>query len=301
MGLPMPLSRRFVLKSVSMLAIGMATPAFSIDIPNVTLSLLGESDASHRFEERRHQTADGRRYRVLLAIPKAASPPAGNPIIYMLDGNAAFAALTVERLAAVPNLIVAAIGYEGDKAFDVDARSRDYTPPLPGQTAATPDPQRPGRLVGGAPVFLDTLTGEMRTLVETGLSVDGARRTLWGHSYGGLFTLYTLFSQPNAFAAYVPVSPSMWWGEGSVEHFEQQAPRRQGAPAGLLVMLGDSESRSNQPRLEQPQPAPATMALIERLSQRDDLQVSSRVLEGAQHGQTLSLSLPFALHFAATL
>lgn len=294
------IGRRAVLGGAGMVALSMATPVFSIDIPDVSLPLLGAESATHRFEERHHDTADGRRYRVFLAVPKAAAPGSGAPILYMLDGNAAFAALSVEQLARVPGVIVAAIGYEGEKAFDVNARSRDYTPPLPGQTAPVPDPQRPARLIGGAPAFLRTLTDDLRAAVEAGLAVNAEARTLWGHSYGGLFTSYALLTRPDAFSGYVAVSPSLGWGEGVMTQIEAQAQPHTGEPAQVLVMLGDMESRSGQPKLEIPRPSPATMAFIERLEQRDDLRVTHRVFGGAQHGQTLALSLPFALELAAS-
>lgn len=293
------ISRRAVLYGAGMVAFAMATPAFSIDIPDVSLPLLGEENATHRFEERHHVTADGRRYRAFLAVPKAEVPASGAPILYMLDGNAAFAALSVEQLAAVPDLVVAAIGYDGEKAFDVNARSRDYTPPLPGQTEPIPDPQRPARLIGGAPAFLETVTGDLRSAVEDGLAINAQRRTLWGHSYGGLFAAYALLTRPDAFSAYVPVSPSLGWGDGVMAEIEAHAAPHTGEPATVLVMLGDMESRSGQPRLETPSPSPATMVFVERLGQRDDLQVTSRVFEGAQHGQTLGLSVPYALELAA--
>lgn len=283
-----------------MVAFAMATPVFSIEIRDVSLALLGHDTATHTFEERHHETADGRRYRIFLALPTAGAPAAGRPIIYMLDGNAAFAALTAEQLAEHPNLIVATIGYEGDKAFDVNARSRDYTPPLPGHTAPVIDPQRPERLMGGAPAFLETLTGDLRAAIEAGLSVDPQKRTLWGHSYGGLFTTYALLTQPNAFNSYAPTSPSLGWGDGVMEQVEAAAQLHTGTPANVLVMLGDMESRSGQPKLETPLPSPVTMAFIERLAQRVDLRVAHRVFEGAQHGQTLALSLHYALELAAS-
>lgn len=292
------LSRRAVLLGAGMVAFAMATPVFSIEIRDVSLALLGHDTATHTFEERHHETADGRRYRIFLALPTAGAPAAGRPIIYMLDGNAAFAALTAEQLAEHPNLIVATIGYEGDKAFDVNARSRDYTPPLPGHTAPVIDPQRPERLMGGAPAFLETLTGDLRAAIEASLSVDPQKRTLWGHSYGGLFTTYALLTQPNAFNSYAPTSPSLGWGDGVMEQVEAAAQLHTGTPANVLVMLGDMESRSGQPKLETPRPSPYTMSFIERLVQRDDLKVSSRVFEGAQHGQTFGLSLPLALALA---
>lgn len=291
------ISRRAVLAAMSMLTLSMTTPGFSIEIAEADLSLLQADSSTHRFEQRQYAAANGK-YRILLCVPKAVPKDGGYSVLYLLDGDAAFAALSVEQLAAVPNLVVAAIGYDGDKAFDVKARSRDYTPPHLGQTAPEPDPLQPERLVGGAPQFLDYLTGGIREVVEAGIEVEATKRTLWGHSFGGLFTLYALFTRPGTFDRYVAVSPSLWWGNGALQRFEDDAvPRR--TPAVLKVLLGDRENRSTEPPLEHPRPAPATMAMIDRLHARQDLLVESQVFKGARHGETLALSLPFALELAA--
>ncbi|MCX2717543.1 alpha/beta hydrolase-fold protein [Helicobacter sp. MIT 21-1697] len=40
------------------------------------------------------------------------------------------------------------------------------------------------------------------------------KELLFGHSFGGLFVLYTLLHKPRSFNHYVCASPSLWWGEG---------------------------------------------------------------------------------------
>ena len=55
--------------------------------------------------------------RLFLAVPKAPAPERGWPILYLLDGNAAFDFLTAALLEGAPGLIVAGIGYDTDKQF----------------------------------------------------------------------------------------------------------------------------------------------------------------------------------------
>lgn len=265
-------------------------------------AVVAEPADSHSHGWRRHDLTlpSGHAYRLLVATPTSPPPPGGYPVLYLLDGNAAAASLSPELLAQWPDLVLVAVGYQTSRAFDTAARSRDYTPPLRGQAGAGPDPERAGRLVGGAQAFLGALVGPLRRQAEAGLPIDASRRTLWGHSYGALLTLYALFTAPDAFARYLPVSPSLWWGDGVMADLEQAAAARPGPAAEVLVMLGDMESRSGQPPLAAPRPAPLTLALIERLAARPDLAVSSQILAGAQHGPALRLSLPYALALAAS-
>lgn len=260
-------------------------------------ALLTAPPATHTTETRVVEGDDGRVYRLFIAKPREAAPDAGYPVMYMLDGNAAFGRIEPALLAQFPGLALVGIGYDVDTAFDGDTRSLDYTPPPAGQTGPLTSPDRPGRQIGGAAQFLDRVTGYIREAAEDGLNVDPARRTLWGHSYGGLFTLFALFNRPDAFHNYVPVSSSIGFADSAITAFEATAPRA-GETKRVLVMMGDMESRSGQPTLAEPRPSPAALETVERLKQRDDLEISSRVLEGAQHGPALGMSLPFAMEFA---
>ena len=77
----------------------------------------------------------GHGYRIFMAVPALAPPPEGYPVLYVLDGNAAFpvaaflarsAASRQEVTGHSPPLVVG-IGYPGQQDFDVPARRRDYT------------------------------------------------------------------------------------------------------------------------------------------------------------------------------
>lgn len=80
-------------------------------------------------------------------------------------------------------------------------RTRDFTP--------TEDDQRyPGS--GGAEAFLQFLREELQPSVDKVIGTAGYE-VLFGHSFGGLFTLYTLKTAPDTFDAYIAASPSIWW------------------------------------------------------------------------------------------
>jgi predicted alpha/beta superfamily hydrolase len=93
-------------------------------------------------------------------------------------------------------------------------------------------------------------------LIEAQYRVDRRRQALFGHSYGGLFVLHTLFARPAAFQTYVAASPSIWWGgrfvltqlpaalDGAagaprvlltVGALEQAAPGADASPRGLML------------------------------------------------------------------
>lgn len=274
----------------------------------------------YRFEQWALDAADGaRRYRVQLAVPRRAAPAAGFPVLYMLDGNAAFAALTAEQLLALeqggtPPVIVA-IGYATDLRFDTTARAYDYTPPVPGP-GPTVDIGAHDRPAGGADIFLALIEQQIKPAVRARVAVDPAQQSLWGHSYGGLFVLHTLLRHPAAFQRYIAADPSFWWHDGFILQEERQAAAL--APgACLLVMSGASAAAA-------PASAPAPVRLgidpaavqrmraarsavppetarefVARQAQRDGVQASWREFEGASHGAMLGLSVDPALQIAS--
>lgn len=254
---------------------------------------LGIFDAgvpTHRLEQRRVTTC-GRTFRIFLAIPQNPPGKQGYPLLYMLDGNAAFDALTADHLAAAPNLALAGIGYETQLRFDVLARTLDYTP------AETPFAAN-GRKTGGAGAFLNLLIGELRAEAESGLAVDSSRRALWGHSLAGMCTLYCLLTRPGAFRRYMSVSPSIWWNDEWMLDFEARTILPE-SEAEVLVMLGDSERRSNPNGPHWEGPAPHTLEMVERLKRRTGFQVGHDIFAGLGHAATLPASLGPAMALAA--
>lgn len=237
-------------------------------------------------------------HRLFLAVPRGAPPVGGWPILYLLDGNAAFDFLTPEHLAAAPGLMLAGIGYDTDRQFAREQRTLDFTAPDGPGDGLRPDPVHPGRMAGGAGLFLERLTGPLREAAEAAAPVDPARRSLWGHSFGGLFTLYALLTRPQAFARYAAISPSIWWDEALIRRVANGAGRMV-APPPLLVALGDREKRSGSDGPPPDGPAPATMQFVADLRDRQGLAPDVHVLPGLVHIETIAGSLPLALSFAA--
>lgn len=290
------LGRRALLACLPMLAAAPAAFA-QVVIPSASLDIFETPTATHRLAQRLATLPDGAVYRLFSAIPVQAPPAAGYPILYALDGNAAFDLLTPETLALAPDLVIAGIGYDTHLRFAVEERALDYTPPLPGGGVA-PDPARPGRLLGGAEQFMSRLTGPLRAEIEAGLPVDPRRRTLLGHSLAGLFALHGLLIHPQAFRRYAAISPSIWWGGDRLPPADHAAPDADSTMRELLVALGDREQRSGSTGPAPTGPAPQTLEFVERLSERGDIRVRLEVLRGRQHGETFAASLPSALGFA---
>jgi predicted alpha/beta superfamily hydrolase len=152
---------------------------------------------------------NGQRYRLFVSVPEGPVPPGGYPVLYVLDGNAAFVVAALmnrgvaarrERTGVAPALVVG-IGYPGEEDFHVAARTRDYTP--------TPRDTPAGG--GGADRFLDVLEREIKPLIAARHPVDARRQALFGHSFGGLLVVHALFTRPAAFSHYLASSPSLWW------------------------------------------------------------------------------------------
>ncbi|KAF1023547.1 MAG: Ferri-bacillibactin esterase BesA [Paracidovorax wautersii] len=276
----------------------------------------------YRFSDVRCASADGqRRYVVRMAVPERAAPAAGHALVCLLDGNAAFAALTLEQLAALDATgtppVIAAIGYDTALGFDVQARSFDYTPPLdaPGVTLAE---RARGRIGGGAELFLDLLQTQLLPGIARHAPIDPQRRALWGHSFGGLLALHTLFTRPALFSRYAVADPSMWWHDGYLLHHALRAtPPALARPVRLLVMAGSSAAevaaagprplrpgidpevaaRARAERRCVPPDAARQMAL--RLQDWPGLAVDYQGFPGISHGPLLATSLGPALVFCS--
>jgi tetratricopeptide (TPR) repeat protein len=65
---------------------------------------------------------------------------------------------------------------------------------------------------GGASTFLDFLTEELKPWVESHYRTQPFS-VLVGHSFGGLFITQVLIEDPEAFEAYISISPSLFWDD----------------------------------------------------------------------------------------
>ena len=244
-----------------------------------------------RSEVRDVTSKAGATYRVYIAWPEAPPPPGGYPVLYLLDGDEAFAvtAEAANRFGPYWGLepgIVVAVGYPSGSR-----RMEDYTPP--GSDPAVP----PGAKVGGANAFLTFLGDELMPSVEAGNHIDPARRTLMGYSQGGLFTLHALFHRPELFARYVAASPSIWFADkaelAALPLFEKRMAKGDLHPR--LVLTAGQYEQSPAPGMEND---PAWLK-IAALSVRAAMADNARAL-AARLAKVPGISVSFTLNAGET-
>ncbi|WP_296259817.1 MULTISPECIES: alpha/beta hydrolase [unclassified Pseudomonas] len=252
--------------------------------------------AYYRFERLNLDSADGQRhYRLDIGIPRTSPPATGYPVMYLLDGNNVMAELQEDWLgelhAGTPPLLVM-IGYDIDGTYDGEQRTRDYT----GTTCDA---------------FLRLLDKTIKSDVQARYSVDLARQTLWGHSFGGLFVLYALLQAPEAFQTWVAASASLWYQPitydngmaldafptGTVPTVRLVKGEREGKPPIARFDGGSPQRRKEMSAV----PADAHRLLAEHLATLPRTQASYQVFSGRNHGQMFTTALHLGLRRAAGL
>lgn len=90
---------------------------------------------------------------------------------------------------------------------------------------------------GEAETFLSFIKSELVPFVEDNYPVTNYR-TLIGHSYAGLFTIYTLINQPELFANYISIDPSLDWDDQKLlKHAESVLKTKSFKGKGLYMSL----------------------------------------------------------------
>jgi hypothetical protein len=195
-------------------------------------------------------------YLISVALPfhYHERPEQTYPVIYVLDANLFFG-MVVDMVRAMnvrvpfcnelPDAIIVGIGYptSGSLAEShaqvMHLRMRDFLPhadewaenfirenfPVANPLAG-----------GGADRFLKFIHQELAPMIESEYRADPADRTLLGHSWGGLFALYTMFLQPRFYQRYVVVSPDLYFDYEQIfaEHYDS-------FPIRLYLGIGESE------------------------------------------------------------
>ena len=267
------------------------------------LSALDKPDSGYRFITRRLLSEDGRRrYRVYIGIPQQPAPEGGFPVLYALDGNAAAAFLDDAAFARLRKNPVVLVLVAPDSSLRIDRAQRawDYTPPVSGQTCLH-DPIDPALCNGGALGFFRLLIDRIRPLAaEAAPMLDTQRQTLWGHSYGGLFVLYTFLHAPQSFNRYVAADPSLWLrgGSGLPDADGLDARLGHGTRKIWLHKSGGALPGALQDKMPPPDPE-----RLRRLAARlDALPNVSAVYEeypAETHGSLMKISFQTALTLAA--
>ncbi len=304
-------------------------PTAPVNLPGALYFDLGPDEATERGEAEAH--APGSRgvarppWRIFVAAPAEPPPPAGWPVLVLLDANAGFATFAeTARRAAVrpaatgigPTLIVG-IGYPIEAPHDRDRRRFDFTagPAREPQGATAAQPADAGTAAapetGGSAAFLRFIRCRLLPVLASRWPLDPARRTLFGHSLGGAFVLDVFARAPALFSSHVAVSPSIWWDEPAL--LAGLAARERGAPARLALMVGEYEEGLAPGQAG----APAAAAIAARRARRGMVAATRRyaeaaratlgpearlacaVLAGEDHASVLPAAMSRALRFAA--
>jgi hypothetical protein len=196
--------RKFVLSIFVTLALAVTAQAQSsqqkFEIPRSNVHIVHSDELS-------------RDYPIFVRTPRGYDQAENNgrryPVIYLNDGPYAFQ--IASGVTYIPSfgkryaeVILVGISYavgENAKA----SRTRDLTP-----IASDSSKSEIGPGTGGADDYLAFLETRLMPFVEKTYRADAARRTLAGHSFGGLFATWVLFNKPRLFENYIISSPSLW-------------------------------------------------------------------------------------------
>ncbi len=204
-------------------------------------------------------------YVLTVRVPPGYDAAGAHPVVFQLDpylGVLQEFALTasyasqLEADGVIEPTLVVGVGYP-EVPGPIEGRFRDYSlPDANGDTL--------GLGSGGAPAFYDFMHDELTPWLEDHYAVAGpSDRALFGHSLGGLFTMYAALQhdQDDPFVErFVVASPSFWYDSGSIFQIEQ-AYADEAEDLGLDLFLADG-------LYEGPEMTVYTDAMAERLAAR---------------------------------
>ncbi len=187
-------------------------------------------------------------YRIFLFVPKGEPPAGGWPLLVTTDGNATFpfAFASIVTQAPYPtgtNVdwgVVAAIGYPSDEPYDAFRRAWDLGPP-PIKSYPPYFEGGPPVRIGGSAQLLDFIEHRLLPRIDAMTKIDATRRSLFGHSFGGLFTLYGLFERPWLFNNWIAASPTIYWEASEILNNEAGRQPISGPPVFLHLSAGEYE------------------------------------------------------------
>ncbi|MCK9790367.1 alpha/beta hydrolase [Providencia rettgeri] len=272
----------------------MTSSAFSR--PSQTIPSMDEQVSQFYDIQQTDMAYGDRALRIYSAVPYNIT--AQRPVLYMLDGNGLYPKAVnraVEKLPADKLPIIIGIGYPIDEAFPKAWRTYDYTPPVAGEDF---------KQGGGSPALYQYLTDTVRPWAEQRFPIDKSKQTLFGHSFGGLFTLMAYQQQPDDFQFYVSASPSLWWGKGSMVDLAKLTAKQASSP--LFVTLGGLEESPDLSKLsaEQVQNYQARKSWISTRQVCTEIANHQRyckftLFDGKNHGSVIPDAIDKALDVAS--
>ena len=150
---------------------------------------------------------------------------------------------------------------------------------------------------GNTPLLYRFMLEELVPVIESEYRTRPDQRLLLGHSASGLFTLYVLFHQPEAFLGYVVDSPPLSYAKDFMFRIEADYATRHSALSARLFTGIGSQEELLEPELDAMMSVSASNQFSARLSSRNytRFHYEYQVFAGFDH-----LKVPAAI-FAAGL
>lgn len=287
---PMKKSRHFIL-------------GLSLTLLFIALDTSGQKRLPEINQTKEHivkSKVNGTSYYLSVSLPQhySSQDTTRYPVLFLLDGNITFPIVHANRIGldffgGLEQVIIVGVGYEFELSYLpwVVSRWTDLTPSLDLKTDSNPSTlktlglQEGGLKSGGASAFVDVLRKEIIPLLNSKYKTTKDRGII-GHSYGGLFATYCLFSAPDLFNRYGILSPSLWWNNREMVALEKVfAKKNQQLNAQVFMSVGEKE-----------QPISVT-AFADTLVSRNykGFTLTSKVFEGESHLSVIPSSVCRAL------
>ncbi|WP_439652251.1 alpha/beta hydrolase [Neorhizobium galegae] len=263
--------------------------------------------------------AGGEPYRIFLYIPTGEPPAEGWPLLVLTDGNATFPFAVASLVTQAPyptgtNVgwgVIAAIGYPSDEPYNALRRAWDLGPP-PIKSYPPYFEGGPAVRIGGTGELIDVIETQLLPRLSEMVRLDATRRSLFGHSFGGLFTLYALFERPALFANWIAASPTIYWEGSEILNNEVRRQSVAGHAAFLHLSAGEYEGDKLAPfqyrnedaasRLEK-RKTERTIALAQEMAERlnrpeDGIRTQFELFAGQTHMSVLGPAVNRAVGIA---
>ena len=187
-------------------------------------------------------------YQVSVTLPASYGDGNRYAALYITDADRLFPLIRaiygeLRDDKKIPELLIVGIGYPPEQAdLITDLRARDLTP-----FVNPPNPYQSSQLnfrrgTGGGTQFLRFIKEQLKPAIDAHYSTTPDEAALFGHSFGGLFTLYAMFQEPELFKRLVAASPSIWWVNNAINQTEAAyANSHTDLPARLFIGAGGDE------------------------------------------------------------
>jgi predicted alpha/beta superfamily hydrolase len=167
---------------------------------------------------------EGETYVIQVGLPvNYSNSQKSYPVLYVLDGDYEFgmAKEIAEHLIIgndIKDIFVVGISYGQGMDAWWNKRARDLSPSKDTIWAVG----KQFTNAGGADNFLKFIQYELFPVVNKNYRINPDSVAIFGHSFGGLFTSYILFKQPELFKGYIISSPPVIWNNKSLLKLEAE-------------------------------------------------------------------------------